>query len=174
MLDAKELARRLRKAMDEAEPRVTSVALAKACSVTPQAVNGWRKNGRIHKRHLKTAARLTGRPLEYFLDADVSGVAQPSAAYSAPIEAKEEILLHLFAGLFSAQQREIMKEMRALFEANQVTRKELGQRALRGVSDAQIETAFGKVPPVGQKKRPSRPLHGESGTQRDDSRGEPE
>lgn len=148
--------------MDTAEPKVTSVAMAEACGVTPQAVNGWRKTGRIHKRHLKTAARLTGRPLEYFLDAEPSGARQSGATYAVGLAAKEEIVVELFRGLFSGQQREIMKEMRALFDANQATRKELGQKPLRGVSDAQIETAFGAAPratgrPKAKKYRPREP-----------------
>jgi hypothetical protein len=57
--------------MDEAKPRVTSAALADACHVTAQAVNGWRKTGRVAKRHLGTIAKLTGRPLEYFLGESV-------------------------------------------------------------------------------------------------------
>lgn len=70
MLDAQELSRRLVAAMDEASPKVTSAALADACQVTAQAVNGWRKTGRLAKRHLNTIVRLTGRPLEYFLGDD--------------------------------------------------------------------------------------------------------
>lgn len=68
MLDANELARRLRVAMDTASPKVTSARLAKACEVTPQAVNGWRKNGRLAKKHLPTIAAETGKPLPYFLE----------------------------------------------------------------------------------------------------------
>ncbi len=69
MLDAQELRRRVLAAMDDAKPKVTSAALAEACKVTPQAVNGWRKNGRIAKRHLPKIAELTKKPLEYFLEA---------------------------------------------------------------------------------------------------------
>lgn len=65
VLDAKELAKRLVRAMDEAE--VNGSALASACKVTPQAVSGWRRTGRIGKRHLTTISLLTGRPLEYFV-----------------------------------------------------------------------------------------------------------
>jgi len=172
MLDSKEIARRLREAMDKAEPRVTSVALAEACGVTPQAVSGWRKTGRVAKRHLQTVGKLTGRPLEYFLGSGAVkfSMAEPQAAYGQQLEAKEEILLRLFAGLFSAQQREIISEVRALFDANQVTRKELGQKALRGVSDAQIVTAFGQAPAPTKpepKKRPRSPGR-EPGTAMDD------
>lgn len=56
--------------MDRATPKVTAAALAKACGVTDQAVNGWRKTGRIAKRHIPKIAELTGKPLEYFLNAD--------------------------------------------------------------------------------------------------------
>jgi hypothetical protein len=65
MLDAKEIGRRITKAMDEAE--VAGAALAEACGVTPQAISGWRSTGRFHKKHLPTIATLTGKPMEYFV-----------------------------------------------------------------------------------------------------------
>lgn len=74
MLDANELARRLRNAMDNKEPRLTAAALAKACGVTDQAVNGWRKTGRLAKKHLQTIVRETGRPIEFFLGEDMTGI----------------------------------------------------------------------------------------------------
>ena len=74
MLDAKELGRRLTKAMDEADPPVTGAALASECGVTPQAVSGWRKTGRLGKRHLPTIIRLTGKSAEYFLSETVPSI----------------------------------------------------------------------------------------------------
>ena len=73
VLDAKELAKRLRAAMDDAKPPVLSVDLAQACGVTPQAVSGWRKNGRLAKGHLPAISRMTGKPLEYFVSENVQG-----------------------------------------------------------------------------------------------------
>lgn len=73
-LDGTELARRLRRAMDNKSPKLTSAALAAACSVSAQAVNGWRKNGRIAKKHLPEIASRTGKPLEYFLAEDPDSV----------------------------------------------------------------------------------------------------
>lgn len=70
MLDAVELARRLREAMDKREPKLTSAALAAACKVTPQAVYEWRKTGRVSKGYLEVIAAETGRPLEYFLGSE--------------------------------------------------------------------------------------------------------
>jgi len=80
MLDALELARRVREAMDAHKPKVTSVALADACKVTPQAVNGWRKTGRLHKKHLATIAKLTDRPLSWFLSA-ATEMREPDGKY---------------------------------------------------------------------------------------------
>ena len=73
MLDGAEFARRLRKAMDEADPPIGGSDLAAACKVTPQAVSGWRRTGRVGKRHLTTISRLTGRPVEYFVSETVPG-----------------------------------------------------------------------------------------------------
>lgn len=61
-------------------------------------------------------------------------------------DGKEEILLHLYRGLFTLQQQRLVTGLRALFDANQITRKELGQKPLRGVSDDQVVKAFGKIP----------------------------
>lgn len=84
MLDAQELRRRLIVAMDKASPKVTSAALAEACHVTAQAVNGWRKTGRIAKGHLSTIASLTRKPLEYFLGGE------PGAGTSLGIDLRIE------------------------------------------------------------------------------------
>src|SRR4051812_27819965 len=84
MLDAKELARRLRVAMDAAQPPVSSAKVAAECDVTPQAVNGWRKNGRIHKKHIPAVAKLTGRPPIYFL------AANPDSAAANAMELSDE------------------------------------------------------------------------------------
>jgi transcriptional regulator with XRE-family HTH domain len=66
-LDAKEIARRLRVAMDSRSPKLTSVELARACGVSKQAVYEWRSQGRIAKKHLQTITMQTGKSLEFFL-----------------------------------------------------------------------------------------------------------
>lgn len=60
--------------MDSHQPRVSSAVVARECRVSAQAVNGWRKTGRIAKRHLTKIAELTGRPLEFFLNAEAAAV----------------------------------------------------------------------------------------------------
>ncbi len=68
MLDSAELARRLRKAMDEHIPPISGSELALACGVTPQAVSqSWRKSGRISKGHLEKIAAVTGQPIDYYV-----------------------------------------------------------------------------------------------------------
>lgn len=153
MLDAKELARRITRAIDEADPPVTSAAIATECKVTAQAVNGWRKTGRVSKRYLPKIAAMTGTNPLYFLDESISDKDSRAApAQPALLSARQDMMLLLFNGLFSHQQRELIVKMQALFHANEITRKELGHRPLRGVSDGQIEAAFGNVPPPGKKK----------------------
>lgn len=75
-------------------------------------------------------------------------------------DAKEEILLLLYRGLFSLQQTKLLQNLRAAFDANQITRKELGQKPLRGVSDQQVREAFGDAPfhrlKRNGKKKPSK------------------
>lgn len=50
---------------------IKAAELATAFGVTPQAINGWRKKGRIGKDKLIKLARLTGRPAGYFLGEDI-------------------------------------------------------------------------------------------------------
>ncbi|VVD29189.1 helix-turn-helix domain-containing protein [Paraburkholderia dioscoreae] len=71
--DTAELARRITVALDEAH--LSSAEVAAACGVSPQAVNGWKKTGRIGKEQLPKLVELTGRPLKYWLgsEEDASG-----------------------------------------------------------------------------------------------------
>ena len=68
MLDAIELAERLKAAMDLRVPPITSSDMARRMGVTKQAVYEWRTSGRIAKRHLDGIAKETELPLEYFLE----------------------------------------------------------------------------------------------------------
>ena len=101
-----------------------------------------------------------------------AGAEQHAADYGV-LSAREEMLVHLFRGLFSLQQRRLIVNLQAAFDANQITRRELGQKPLNGVSDAQIEAAFGAAPfPAKLKKRAT--AKREPGTAMDDFLGEPE
>lgn len=52
---------------------VKSVDIADACGVSKQAVQGWKKTGRIDKKHLPKLAKVTQLPLEWWLGAPSSG-----------------------------------------------------------------------------------------------------
>lgn len=71
MLDNKELARRIRFAFEHSS-RGTKARVAKECAINPQAITGWERKGSIDKAHIPTLARLTGRRVDYFLEAAVS------------------------------------------------------------------------------------------------------
>ncbi len=68
MLDAQELAKRLRAAMDLREPPMPSVDLAAKMGVSKQVVYEWRTTGRIGKGRLLDLAAATGMPLEFYLE----------------------------------------------------------------------------------------------------------
>lgn len=73
--------------------------------------------------------------------------------------AKEEIVLFLFRGLPIIQQRKVILNMRALIEANRVSRSHMGGKPLRTVSDEDVKAAFKTAPttiepPAKPKKKP--------------------
>lgn len=65
------IAARLAHSMDDAG--LTNTRLASACNVSVQAVGGWKRTGRINKKHFPTIARLTGKPVEWLM----GGMAPP-------------------------------------------------------------------------------------------------
>jgi hypothetical protein len=111
-LDSFKLAERIRSAMDEHQPKILSRDVAKACGVTPQAVHGWRTNGRIAKRHLLTLADMTGKDSGYFLsgtyahagsDKCDSGFQILQRAWDTADKGEKEILIGVAKGILSAQ-----------------------------------------------------------------------
>lgn len=146
MLDAQDLRRRLVAAMDKADPRVTSAALAKECGVTPQAVNGWRTTGRVAKRHLATVAKLTGKPLEYFLG-DTNGAIAASHGLKLGIEEAEAI----------KRLRESHQDWRRyVLGLAMVDRREqelLLKTMQQAVPDYRVEQAYGTAPHVRKRER---------------------
>jgi len=143
MLDAHELARRVRDAMDRHTPKLTSIALAAACGVTPQAVNGWRKTGRLHKKHLATIAKLTDRPLSWFLSATHT-VQEPQGVYV--IEEAEAI----------SRLRNALPDWRryvlSLAMIDQTKQQLMLDTMREAVPDHIVEKALGDAPHVAKRK----------------------
>lgn len=65
MLDNKTLASRIQEAI-EGSPH-SQAAIAAAFGITEQAVSGWIRTGKFDKRKAPKLAKLTGRPVEFFL-----------------------------------------------------------------------------------------------------------
>lgn len=144
--------------------RKMAEAIHRAKPFTGEVVRLYEDNKHVPGKNARAALALVfGKSEQYIL----FGESQPKAreelaAYSVggkgeakALSARQEILLDLFDGLFSLQQRDLIDEMRALFDANQITRKELGHKLLRGVSNATVAAAFGPVPHPAKEKHHS-------------------
>lgn len=110
MLDSVKLGAILVKAMAEARPPVTNTALAKACGVTKQAITGWRRNGRIAKKHLTTIAAITGKSLEELLQENDSKGSQAVREKPIPYLVKDtrlEAIIEAWTS-FSDEKRQII------------------------------------------------------------------
>lgn len=144
---------RLKKAAEQAKVPWGQTAVAKSLGLKKQTVDRWFDKGEPKPAQLFLIADKWKVSVRWLATGD--GSMLPSQPQSSPsdITAREEILLHLYRGLFTLQQARLVQGLRALFDANQITRKELGQKALRGVSDEEVERAFGKVP-LGTRKGP--------------------
>lgn len=145
MLDSNELARRLREAMDRRVPRLSAAALAKICKVTDQAVNGWRKTGRIAKKHLPRIAAETGKPLEYFLGEDEGTVA---TNYGLVLKLEEAEAMKRLQKAAPDWRRYVLGL--AMVEK---TQQELLLHTMRqAVPDYKVEDAYGRAPHAKQKE----------------------
>ena len=98
MFDAEELARRITAALDVSGADVNRIAAE--LNITRQAVNGWKKTGRVKKAYLPVLARYTGQSVDYFL-----GSAEMTAQ-----EKKEVELVQAFRALPPAFQQKLMQD----------------------------------------------------------------
>lgn len=96
------LAQRIAEALED----LSLADIAKACGVTRQAVNGWKKDGRIDKAHLITLSRLTGKPIEYWL-----GGHEPVSEK----DPHEEKMLLLFRALPDEKRMELLDRAQSLY-----------------------------------------------------------
>lgn len=70
----------------------------------------------------------------------------------APLSPKEEMLLVLFRDLTRHQQREVITELQAMHEANQMARSEMKHSKLDAVSNEEVRARFKDVPPSTVRK----------------------
>lgn len=82
--DTASVAARITQAIEQSGK--TAAQIAQACGVTPQAVNGWKKTGRIGKGQLPALAELTGKSVQWLINGAESHVAAgggPVTSFSA-------------------------------------------------------------------------------------------
>lgn len=140
MLDAHEIARRIKLAMDGHKPPIKSARIAALCGVTPQAVNGWRKTGRVAKRHLAVISRETERPLQFFLE--------DGAPTQAPLQIEEsEAIARLRTAL--PQWRNYVLSLAMIGRNEQELLLHTMQQT---VPDYVVERAYGRAPHVAEKQ----------------------
>lgn len=78
------LAKKLAYAIEE--KGLSQVEIAKRCSVSKQAVQGWKKTGRIAKQHMLVLAEMSGLPLDWWLDSSqLTYTATQDAPAPAPV-----------------------------------------------------------------------------------------
>ena len=146
--------------------------LAKAAGIkqpTVSNIEGDRNKGSSHVAQLAVALKCSAHWL-----ATGKGGKEPGAAPTREqLTARQEILLYLFSGLVPEQQRAFIERMKAAFESNRTIRRHLGEKQLRFVSNAQIETLFGSVASFRKAQKKSSAKR-EPGTAMDDFLGEPE
>lgn len=103
MLDNPTMARQVTAAIKEACRRlnVTQTQLAaEYFGITPQALIGWKKTGKISKSNVATLSEVSQFPLEYFYGESTettgSGIAEPKATYhNKTAQQLSDILEHL-------------------------------------------------------------------------------
>jgi hypothetical protein len=134
VLDSAEIGRRLKKAMDEAEPPVSGADLAYACKVSPQAVSGWRKTGRFSKRHLPTISRLTGKPVEFFVSESVHAAKNHQAIPTRPWLFEKVVDEHAFLVVFRTWQDARSTDRENLVAIAKTARKAHGTRRRKGTT----------------------------------------
>lgn len=145
MLDAHELSLRLIAAMDTASPPVKSATLAAACGVTAQAVNGWRKNGRVAKKHIPRIAVETGKPLEYFLGSEPGSV---TASHGLTLSLEEALMITSLRDALPNWRRYVV----SLARLDKSKQQSLLDTFSEAVPDAYVREKFGDAPHVAARK----------------------
>lgn len=146
MLDSTEMARRFKVAFPLRGGAVSDRQIADECRVTPQAVAGWRKTGRIAKKHLLVLARLSGRGERYWLGDDTA-IAAPQAA-GWPESSR---VLDLWSDLTPEQRADWLQKLEALVAANRKIAEHLQSRIVR-TPNQEVADAFGEAGHPNTKK----------------------
>lgn len=112
----------------------SKTAVANACEVSDQAVTGWLKTGRIHKKNLPIIARETGYSLQWLMD----GTGPKMAEQAAERLDDRETVQHALEIVLSAHPPEIRNQVKALLEySKDLTSSQVGELVHRA-EDAKL------------------------------------
>lgn len=120
--DASDLAKKFREAFDGKDAPADK-DIAAACGVTVQAVSGWRKTGRLHKRHIPILARLSKRPETWWLGSP-GGPTEPIGGDDPKIRR----LILSFGWLTASEQKAVLQKLESRAETNKAISRELGAK----------------------------------------------
>ncbi len=96
------------------EGKIPTRVVAQECGVTVQAVNNWRKNGRVDKKHIRTLAGITSLPIAWWMPGYNPDIGQtfwpfnPWVSYTEVSSLKPEDIAFL-AGRLSEALRDLKK-----------------------------------------------------------------
>jgi transcriptional regulator with XRE-family HTH domain len=132
-LEMQMIAERLKEAISKSGIKKTDIATA--CGVSDQAVTGWLKTGRVHKKHVPKLAALTGVSTDWLLTGKESTKlslsttlsydllednAELVGASNEPIlHSDEAMLLRLFREMTDEQRADILKNASDTHETNE-------------------------------------------------------
>lgn len=124
--------------------KVKTSEIREACgNVSKAAITEWRRTGRIAKKHLPALAKLSGKPLAWWLgEPDSADVGDRDIALTP----REEKFLHLWRQLMPAQQKELVREMLDQVISNETIHRYMQGSPLNGVDNSAVAAAFGLPP----------------------------
>lgn len=120
----------------------TQTDLATASGVKYQSVQDWEREGGTapSRKRQPIVAKFLGVSTHELL----TGEAKVSPEDQLP--AVEALLLEHFRGLAEEQKRELLRELRALARANQISQRGLDLKSIGVAADKSVEDAYGSVP----------------------------
>lgn len=125
-------------------------------AITYQSVQEWEKEGGTapSRKRQADAASVLGVSVQELMTGEGRHVArEPGAEYQdLELAPREETFIRLYRQLMPAQQVDFMVKLAALSMANEISRRQIEGKPLRGVADEKIEAAFGKVSALERKK----------------------
>lgn len=89
-----------------------AAALARACDITAQSVNSWKRTGRISKRNLAKLAELSGKSISWWID-------EPDSLDSDLLTEEERPLVQAWRWLLQEEKKAFLSDIQAAAHRHQ-------------------------------------------------------